>query len=149
MPGEKVFQQIQERRFIPVIFHTAYAHKVKELANPFVQVVDRADPRALRNAIKKVFDTTLPHLLRHLESEQREYMRGHVQNHWKESSDDYEKTDLAYLLARRLSSILERSSIRRFLAQFEGNQGSFRRRSKYPSCGDVHLSPRKHQFLSR
>lgn len=119
--GEKVFSQIRQRRFIPIVFHTAYAHKVKHLEKPFVRVVSRDESRRLRTVIQEVFETRLPHLIKHLESEQREYMWDHVEEYWRDSNSSHHKTDLTYLLARRLANTLERNSIRRFLAGQEAS----------------------------
>lgn len=145
--GEKVFEQIRERRFVPVVFHTAYAHKVKYLERPFVRVVSRDDSRKLRTVIQDVFQTRLPHLLKHLENEQREYMWDHIQNHWQNFDTAYEKTDLTYLLARRLANTLERNSIRRFLANQEAGGPSESDNTIHPI--EMYVYPASNQkFLS-
>jgi hypothetical protein len=118
LSGEVAFEQIQSSRFVPVIFYTAFPEKVKHLENPYVRVVKRGKERELRTAVKDIFDTGLPRLIRHLEIEQRKYMWDHVGTNWQGLKSPYDKkTDLSYLLARRLANTLERSSIRRFLAE--------------------------------
>lgn len=117
--GEKVFEQIRQRRFVPIVFHTAYPYKVENSENPFVRVVSRDDPKQLRQVIREVFQTGLPLLLRHLESEQRNYMWDHIQVHWQNFESSYDKADLTYLLGRRLANTLQGNSIRRFLAEQE------------------------------
>jgi CheY-like chemotaxis protein len=116
LAGEEVFNLIRKTRFIPVVFYTAYPMKMDGQENPYVRVVKRGNPRALRKAITEVFETRLPQLIRFLEDEQRVYMWDYLQTHWQESASSYEQTDLTYLLARRLANSLERRSIRRFLA---------------------------------
>jgi CheY-like chemotaxis protein len=114
LAGEKVFEQIRRTRFIPVVFYTAYAYKIKE-ENPYARIVRRGNPRKLRTVIKQVFETGLPQLIRHLEIEQRKYMWDHVKSYWGANSSSYEKTDAAFLLARRLGNVLKRSSVEDFL----------------------------------
>lgn len=115
-PGEQIFEEIRKRRFIPVIFYSAFAERVKHLENPFVRAVHREGVRNLPPAIQEIFSTRLPHLLKHIEEEQMNYM-------WKALMDDatkfdfnnQDKTEVSYLLARRLANVLESSSIKRFL----------------------------------
>ena len=115
LAGEKIFNQIRQSRFVPVVFYTAYPYKVENLNNPYVQVIRRGRSRNLRDAIKKVFETGLPQLIRHLEEEQKKYMWNHVDSYWQTTSSSYEKTDATFLLARRLGNILRRSSVEDFL----------------------------------
>jgi DNA-binding response OmpR family regulator len=115
LAGQEVFEKIRDSRFVPVIFHTAYPHKVKNLENPYVRVVERSRPRDLLAAIKDVLETGLPQFNRFLESEQRRYMWGQVLNNWKEFESSNDKIDLTYLLARRLANTLQTDSARRFL----------------------------------
>ena len=81
LAGEKIFNQIRQSRFVPVVFYTAYPYKVADLNNPYVQVIRRGNSRRLRDAIKRVFETGLPQLIRYLEDEQRNYMWDHIQSH--------------------------------------------------------------------
>ena len=118
LAGEIVFDQICKSRFVPVIFYTAYPTKVEDQENPYARVVDRTDPRELRTAIKEVFNTRLPQLIRFIENEQRDYLWEHVRTLWQKTKSPYDKIDLSYLLARRLANTLGRRSIRRFLAKY-------------------------------
>jgi DNA-binding response OmpR family regulator len=114
--GLTVFEEIKKRRFVPVVFYTALAHHVRDLETAFVRVVEKTEGLpGLRREIKKVFETGLPNLLRHIEEEQRKYMWDFVENSWHNAKSCYEKADLTYLLARRLAHLLGRSSIRQFL----------------------------------
>ncbi|QDU47592.1 hypothetical protein Mal52_61270 [Symmachiella dynata] len=115
LPGLQVYEQIRERRFVPVIFFTAYPQKVDDISNPFVRVVSRDSPRDLRVAVQALFSTKLPQLLRHLNEELRIYMWEFVDHHWTDMNRSNEQTDISMLLARRLASTLSRESIRRFL----------------------------------
>jgi hypothetical protein len=78
-------------------------------------VVERGNAEKLRSEILAVFQTGLPKFTRHIESEQRDYLWKHMDEHWVNPDSAYDKTDLTYLLARRLANTLERNSIRRFL----------------------------------
>jgi len=114
--GLTIFEEIKKRRFVPVVFYTALAHHVRDLETAFVRVVEKTEGLpGLRREIKKVFETGLPDLLRHVEEEQRKYMWDFVENSWHDAKSCYEKADLTYLLARRLAHLLRRSSIRQFL----------------------------------
>lgn len=115
LAGEKVFNQIHQERFVPVVFYTAYPQKVEGLFNPYVQVIRRGNSRRLREAIKKVFETGLPQLIRFLEEEQRRYMWENVASYFKDTFSGSEKTDATFLLARRLANVLGRSSVEGFL----------------------------------
>ena len=117
LAGEKVFEEIKKRRFIPVIFYTAWAPKVKNLENPFIRVVTRGEGAdQLRVEINKVFQTRLPQLIRHLENEQRIYLWDIISDEDSSFFQNQDTSDIAYLLARRLANVLESSSVKRFLA---------------------------------
>ncbi|RUR39342.1 response regulator [Vreelandella populi] len=115
--GKEILESLRKEQFIPVIFYSGFAHKVENLRTPFVQVLAKGDDDAdlLREAVKSIFNTRLPHLVRHIQEKQREYLWDHVQNHWSNTDELKEDGELAYLLARRLSSSLTAESIRGFL----------------------------------
>ncbi len=114
--GLNIFEEIKKRRFVPVIFYTALAHRVRNLESAFVRVVEKTEGLIkLREQIQSVFKTGLPDLLRHLEEEQRKYMWDFIENTWQNFKSSYEKADLTYLLARRLAHSLRQCSIRQFL----------------------------------
>lgn len=115
LAGERVFEEIKQELFVPIIFNTGLAHKVEHLANPFVKVLARGGADQIRTAIKEIFSTRIPQLLRHLEEEKRSYMWDTLlkQNHVLQGADQEEA---AFLLARRLANVLESSSVRRFLS---------------------------------
>lgn len=116
LAGEKVFESLKKCRFLPVIFHTGFAHKIAELASPYVKVVTRgSDWTILRSAIKEIFDTKLPSLIRHIEEEQRKYMWESAEKIWIEDLQKGDTSDLAYLLARRLANSLAGDVVRSFL----------------------------------
>ena len=51
LAGERVFDEIRQKLFVPVIFYTGLAHKVEELANPFVKVLPRGGADKIRAEI--------------------------------------------------------------------------------------------------
>lgn len=115
LAGETVFDSLKELHFVPVVFHTGYANKVDHLASPFVKVVRRSEWEHLRSAIKEVLATDLPRLVRHIEEEQRRFMWESAERIWTIDLDRKNSTDLAYLLARRLSNVLSGDAVRSFL----------------------------------
>lgn len=109
--GIGVFQEIQKRRFVPIVFYTGLPHLVRSLETPLVRVVEKSsDPQKLLDEVRSIFSTRLPTvnraLVRHLESVQREYMWQFVAMHWDKLGETMDRTALAYLLARRLASSL-------------------------------------------
>ncbi len=115
--GEKLYEQLKGLRFIPVVFYTGFAEKVKYLESPFVRVVAKGDnPNDLRTAIKEAFGTKLPKLVRYIEEEQRKFMWESTERIWAKEFDKKNSVDLVYLLARRLANSLSNDLIRNYLA---------------------------------
>lgn len=123
LAGEGVFEEIKQCRFLPVIFHTGYPHKVSNLTSPYVRVVTKAEWELLRSTIKEVFDTKLPKLIRHIEEEQRRFMWESAEKIWTDDLDKNSPSDLVYLLARRLANTLSGDAVRSFL-EVDGNGGA-------------------------
>lgn len=109
--GLEVFEELKKARFIPVVFYTALAHKVRSKETSFVRVVEKTeDVTRVREEVQRVLGTQLPNLSRHLEELQRSYMWDFVSTHWKDFNNSNEQVDLAYLLARRLALSLEKEA---------------------------------------
>lgn len=123
LAGYSVFEELKQCRFVPVIFHTGYPHKVSELTSPYVKVVTKAEWEALRSTIKEVLDTKLPKLIRHIEEEQRRFMWETAGKIWTDDLDKNSPSDLVYLLARRLANTLSGDAVRSFL-EVDGNGGA-------------------------
>lgn len=115
LAGQYVFDEIKQKIFVPVIFYSGLAHKVKNLENPFVKVLTRGGADQIRTAIQDIFSTQIPQLLRHLEEEMRSYMWDTLLNH-NHVLQGANQEEAAFLLARRLANVLESSSVRRFLS---------------------------------
>jgi len=115
--GQEVLEFLRQTHFVPVIFYTGHPHKVKHLESPMVRVVAKGDDDValLRAAVVEVFDTRLPHLIKYIQEQQREYLWGHIDEFWKSGNDVFRKEELAFLLARRLGNVLAGDSIRKFL----------------------------------
>ncbi|OPY85099.1 MAG: hypothetical protein A4E65_00189 [Syntrophorhabdus sp. PtaU1.Bin153] len=108
-PGVTVFQELKKYRFTPVIFYTGWAGKVREYENSFVRVVEKTeDVSKLREAIKAVFATRLPTLSKLIDEVERDYLWEFISTHWQDTQSHYEQSDLAHLVARRLSIALTR-----------------------------------------
>jgi DNA-binding response OmpR family regulator len=106
--GLPVFEELKKTRFMPIIFYTALAHKVRSEETSFIRVVEKTeDVTKVRDEVRRVLGTNLPTLSRHLEDVQRSYMWDFVSTHWKEFDTAHEQVDIAYLLARRLALSLQ------------------------------------------
>lgn len=108
LPGLRVFEEIKKRRFVPVVFYTALPKFAPQKQTAFVRVVEKTQGLGrLQEEVRKIFQTRLPALSRHIEEHQRTYMWDFVSEHWAEFESPHEQADLAYLLARRLARSLE------------------------------------------
>lgn len=106
--GLEVFAELKKTRFIPVVFYTALAHKVRSEQTSFVRVVEKTeDVTRVRDEVRRVLATRLPDLTRRLEEVQRSYMWDFVSTHWKDFTEAKDQADIAYLLARRLAITME------------------------------------------
>jgi len=127
--GITTLQDIQQRRFVPVVFYTGLPHLVRHLVTPLIQVVEKTEglPRLL-DSLRNIFATRLPAvnraLIRHLETIQREYMWDFVAHHWAQFSDTSDHTALAYLLARRLATSLSGSGIQQLAQELGDSTGT-------------------------
>lgn len=112
--GLEIFEELKKTRFVPVVFYTALAHKVRSEETSFVRVVEKTeDVSKVKEEVRRVFATRLPALTRHLEELQRSYMWDFVSAHWKEfesARGAHEQSEIAYLLARRLALTLQREA---------------------------------------
>ncbi|MBN1127533.1 MAG: hypothetical protein JXA71_01000 [Chitinispirillaceae bacterium] len=106
--GLPVFEELKKMRFMPVIFYTALAHKVRSEETSFIRVVEKTeDVTKVRDEVRRVLGTNLPTLSRHLEDVQRSYMWDFISKDWREFNTAHEQVDIAYLLARRLALSLQ------------------------------------------
>lgn len=109
--GLTIFAHLKKSRFVPVIFYTALAHKVRGFETAFVRVVEKTEGLdKLKDEVMRVLATQLPALTRQVEEIQRSYMWDLVSNNWKEFENLPDQVDLAYLLARRLALSLQRQA---------------------------------------
>ena len=109
--GERVLDEVQQKRFVPVIFYTGLAHLVDHLKTPLVRVVEKTQGvSTLADVVQEIFETGLPQvnraLVRHLETVQRDYMWEFVASNWEGINRDGDRLSIAHLLARRLVSSL-------------------------------------------
>ncbi len=126
--GFKLYEDVKKARFIPIIFYSGYAEKIKEHERPFVRMITKGDVEELRVEVKKIFDTKLPLLIRHLEEELRVYMWDSIERLWS-NEEPADSNDFVYLIARRLSNLLQGDVLREFFQ----SQGA-----KVPKDLDIH-----------
>ena len=126
--GIRVLDEIQQRRFIPVVFYTALPRHVDGLTTALIRVVSKAEKTSvLLTEISKIFQTRLPAvnraLIRHLETIQRDYMWGFVTENWDQLGDTPDRASLAYLLARRLAISLSGPGMKQLLDDLGAQEG--------------------------
>ncbi len=122
--GLKILESIRSRRFLPVVFYTAYPGKVEDLSSQLIKVIDKKDGVAkLIEAIKDIFNKRLPivnrALVAHIEEIQRRYMWDFVAENWDEFGTSVDNAELAVLLARRLSVTLCRENIGKLVSAID------------------------------
>lgn len=111
--GLSAYEAIKQRRFVPVVFHTALPDLAADLDSPpFTSVVSKLDEdeAKIRKAVIEAFDSGLPELNRaltsHVESLHRQFMSEFVRKHWSTFGGRQHQGDLAHLLVRRLAMSL-------------------------------------------
>jgi len=117
MKGKEILDVLREAHFVPVIFYSGHAAKVSALETPLVRVVSKGgdDTDNLRNAVREVFSTGLPKLIRFIQDQQKSYLWQHVDEFWQANGPICDVKDLACLLSKRLSNALKGESVRRTL----------------------------------
>ena len=128
--GMRIFSDIRNRRFMPIIFFTARPGIVRHLESAVVRVVDKGPGvMALDPALQQQFDNGLMRMNReltlHVERTIREYLWDFVPNHWEELTGTGE-TDLTltYLVSRRISNSLDIEGANRLALGLNGESES-------------------------
>lgn len=116
--GLRVLAELRKVRFVPVVFYTGYADKIKSLESGVVKVVKKGDDdlNKVRGAIDALYLTGVSRLLNRIEEENTRYLWDTIDKSWEEISQAGGVDDLAYLVARRLGARLSREFIKEFLA---------------------------------
>jgi CheY-like chemotaxis protein len=123
--GVEILAQIKRKRFLPVIFYTAFPNKVRHLETPLIKVVEKTQgvPVVLE-CMKELLKTKIPfinrELIKHVEEVQRDYMWDFVTNNWGVFGSAEDKSCIAYLLARRLSKTLDSPEMKKFAERLSG-----------------------------
>lgn len=123
--GEELLARIKETRFIPVVFYTAYASRVADLATaPVIQVVGKEEGTdTLVEAVRRSFDSHLPLAVRsltdHVREVTREYLWEHMADQWS-ALEHFDASEKTQLLVNRLARSLELTVAQ---AAVEGLQG--------------------------
>jgi len=113
--GEELLEALKKIRFSPVIFYTGYPKKVEHLSSPVVRVLEKgATVDEVRNEVKEILNTKLPHLSNYIENKSREYIWETLSSVW-DKIPDISPPDIALLLARRLASNLSENVIKDIL----------------------------------
>jgi CheY-like chemotaxis protein len=115
--GQRVLNELKQRRFVPVIFYSGYAEKIADLQSLVVKVVKKGedDLAQVRGAAKALFATRLPELIRHIEKEQRSYLWDTIDRQSSRFAAEERPEELLYLLARRIAARLNRGALKEML----------------------------------
>ena len=113
LAGEKLYAEVKKSRFIPIIFYSGYAEKIKGQERTFVRMVTKGEVEELRVEVEKIFNTKLPRLMRHLDEELRIYMWESIEKLW-ENDEHATSNDIVYLITRRLANLLQGDVVREF-----------------------------------
>ena len=116
--GQRVLNELRKVRFVPVVFYTGYAEKIRALDSGLVKVVKKGenDVAQVRQAIDALYSTGISRLLAHIEEENTRYLWDTIDKSWGDINKTGGADDLAYLVARRLGARLSRESIKDFLS---------------------------------
>lgn len=129
LAGETLAQKIKQVSFVPIVFYSGYSEKLRQYERPYIRMVIKGEPQKLRSAIKDIFDTKIPHLNKHIKQELRDYMWDSIETLWPSELAGSDSYEIVYLIARRLSSLLQSDMVREFLI----NQGA-----QLPAQKNVH-----------
>lgn len=107
--GVTVYNKIREICFIPILFYTGLPGSVEGLTNSAVKVLSKDDGvdevlRTVEQIIQEGIPAVHKNLIQHVEDVQRDYMWKFFVDNWEGFGKITDKTDLAYLLTRRLST---------------------------------------------
>jgi CheY-like chemotaxis protein len=115
--GLSILKDIQERTFIPIIFHTAVSHKIEDLKSHVVGVTDKKDGvQNLKNEIERLINSNIVslkdkvHFL--IEKEFKKYFWDTIHKERDKFNILEEEKSLAYLILRRLSASLSKDNVR-------------------------------------
>ena len=112
--GEKLFSQIKENIFVPIVFYSGYAHKVQQYAGTFIKAVVKGEVQQLRTAIKEILDTKFPQFMSHIDNQLRSYLWTEHEQICKDYSE-ISNNEMIFLIGRRLANGLKSDVIKNFL----------------------------------
>lgn len=115
LAGETLASRLKEIRFTPIVFYSGFAAKISEHQRPYVRMVTKGDAATLRAEVQAIFDTKIPHLLKHLEGQLKDYMWDSVEKLWLSGMSQTGPYEFVYLIARRISNLLQSDVLREFL----------------------------------
>lgn len=110
--GCRVYEQIKQARFAPVIFWTALPMKVEDIEMPpIVKVLRKEETHLLPKAIEDAVSSRAVDIIADIEQDVatvlREHMWDELAPNWNEYTADEESSGISWVLLSRLSRILE------------------------------------------
>lgn len=120
--GEELLNVIKAVRFVPVIFYTGYAAKVKYLETPFVRILGKGStPTEIRECVKYILSTGLLELSRYIEEQSRSYMWDSLSTVTFDELTEIRPKDISLLLARNLARNLSQEAVKTIVGEDNGN----------------------------
>lgn len=118
--GVKILEKIKQIAFIPVIFYTGHANKIKHLVSEIVGVVNKGDGLDnLKVEIQRIIDSRIALLkgqvYSHLRESLRKYFWETVDKHKNIFVPTKSDVSLGYLLLRRFANSLSKKNIKQIL----------------------------------
>ena len=119
--GLKILERIKQIAFIPIIFYTGHANKIKDLVSEIVGVVNKGDGfDNLKIEIQRIVDTKIALLkgqvYNHLRESLRKYFWETVDTEKKVFIPGKNDVSLGYLLLRRFANSLSKENIKQLLS---------------------------------
>jgi hypothetical protein len=118
--GIKVLEKIRQSAFMPVIFYTGHAYKIKEMRSEIVGVVNKSEGiEGLSTELERIISSKLALIKKtvysHLKESLRQYFWETVDTEKKIFKPGSNDASLGYLLLRRFANSLTKENIKQIL----------------------------------
>lgn len=149
--GLGVLEALKRECFVPVIFYTGLPKEADNVKNEVVKVVDKTHGLyALLDAVREIMDTGIPFVHRvlteHMHKIERDYMWTFLVETWNKYSAIPNRTELAYLLAKRLSRSFDNYGIER-LAEILPKPEHIDGDALYDKVSSTYVSPMQYYIV--
>lgn len=119
-PGYKVLQVIQNTAYVPVIFYSGLAHKLKDLSSNIIGVVSKGDGlEKLKEEIRRIISSKLgiikKQIYEHIRLSLKDYFWESVHKEKAIFNKITDDVSLGYLILRRIADSLSKEKIKSLL----------------------------------